>query len=269
VPRPLADYRRDRFRALRAERGTRIAVPLLALAGFAGGAYLSWGTPGAGWSVPLLAAIFLPVAYVAWRVARMAEQARAAFLADWGAEQGFTYTNAPVQHDDARFMRQGHDGKFLEAFQRRQAEGDVEVANFRYLEGSDKSQRTIELLTASVTCPTEGLHHISLEPRGFMSGGLLDSIQSAFTSDRSVDLESAEFQDRFQLMVDDGADEVAIRELFTPKVITGLLDAPGARFEVCDGVLWVWEPGKFAPDDMGVVTDILGRAVELRRRLLG
>jgi hypothetical protein len=269
MPRSLAEYRRDQFRVLRAERVTRIAVPLLALAGLAGGILLGRNTPGEHWSLPLAGAILAPLAYLGLRVGALSERARVAYLTDWGGEHGFAYTNHPTQHDEARFMRQGHDGKFLEAFQRQQAEGDVEVANFRYLEGSGRSERTINLLTAAVTCATPGVLHLSLAPRGFLSGGLLDSLESAFTSDRAIQLESAEFADKFQLMVDDAADEVDVRTLFTPKVITGLLDAPGARFEVCDGVLWVWEEGRFVPDDMGVVTDALDRALDLRGRLLG
>lgn len=266
--RPFTEYRAARLRALQQERRLRYLVPLLAAAGLTFGLYVGSAGAGENWSFPLALAILGPIAYIAHRIRRSAALARAEFFADWADEHGFTYTAHPVQRRGARFLRKGHDQRFVEAFCGERDGVAVEVANFRYEEGSGRSERTIELLVGCVDCVLAGIEHLAVEPRGAFSAGVFDALEGAFTADRFVDLESAEFADRFRLLVNDGADDLAVRRVFTPKAITGLLDLGDARFEVAGGSIYIWELKHFDPSSLERVGEILDRALDLRGRLV-
>jgi hypothetical protein len=76
-------------------------------------------------------------------------------------------------------------------------------------------------------------------------GGKLDGVMSAMTVDRTVNLESAELRDGYRLMVADDDSELAVRKLFTPKLISDLLEHLPAdgRVEFETGALVVAVPG--------------------------
>ncbi len=263
MTRPFSQYRSAQLRALQTQRSARAIVPLLALAGLAAGLYIGSAGPGENWSLPLFFAVLAPAAFVAYRLAQAANRARTAFLTDWAGEHGFTYTTSPEQRSDCRFMRQGHGQRFVEAFVGHRPEGAVEVANFRYSEGSGRSERTIQLTAACVACALPGIGHLLLEPRGLLSAGVFDSLESTFTRDRVVELESVEFGERYRLLVDDEASDLAVRTVFTPKAMTALIDHPDAKFEVAGGALWVWAPGWFGPNDVDGVEELLQRAIDV------
>jgi hypothetical protein len=73
----------------------------------------------------------------------------------------------------------------------------------------------------------------------------LDVITAAMTTDRTVNLESADLRDHYRLMVSDHDSEIAVRTLFTPKVIGELLEHLPAdgRVEFEMGALVVAVPG--------------------------
>jgi hypothetical protein len=264
MARPLSDYRADRLRALRADRWQQLAAGSLGALGLALGLYVTSAGPDSGLQLPVLLAILAPAVFIVHRVKAAAASARADFYADWASAHDLIYTRRPDQQRDASILRRGRQQRFLEAFLGRRQAGDVEVANFRYVEGSGRSRRVIELLVARVDCPVAGVAHVSLEPRGRLSSGILDGIESAFSSDRAVELESSEFDARFRLRVDDQADDVAVRRLFTPKAITRLLDAGDVRFEIAGSALYVWESRHFNPRTLDRVEAILAQAVALR-----
>ena len=78
-----------------------------------------------------------------------------------------------------------------------------------------------------------GIPRLTLHPRTFGDNRLFDRIDSKLTSDRVVELESAELEREFKLEVSDSASDMAVRLLFEPAFIVWCLDQ-GARmlFEI-------------------------------------
>ena len=69
-----------------------------------------------------------------------------------------------------------------------------------------------------------GIPCLTLHPRSFGDNRLLDRIDSALTSDRTVELESSELEREFKLEVPDLAADMAVRLLFEPAFIVSCLD---------------------------------------------
>ena len=90
--------------------------------------------------------------------------------------------------------------------------------------GSDTSWESFDftVVETDVTCPDIG--RLTLHPRSFGDNRLFDSIDSALTSDRVVQLESAELEHEYKLEVHDSASELAVRLLFEPAFMVWCLD---------------------------------------------
>jgi hypothetical protein len=85
---------------------------------------------------------------------------------------------------------------------------------------------------------------ISLHPRSFGDNCVFDRIDSVFTSDRVVQLESSELHHEYKLEVADSASDLAVRLLFEPAFIVWCLDqaADGMLVEIENGTLVVAIP---------------------------
>jgi hypothetical protein len=73
---------------------------------------------------------------------------------------------------------------------------------------------------------------LTLAPRHRGQGRLTDGLASALTTDRSVELESAEFCNAYRLFVADQESELVVRRVFTPALIVQLVDLASARMTI-------------------------------------
>jgi hypothetical protein len=78
----------------------------------------------------------------------------------------------------------------------------------------------------------QSMTRLTLTPRHHGQGRLTDGLASALTTDRSVELESAEFCDGYRLFVADEESELVVRRVFTPGLIAQLVDLAGARLTI-------------------------------------
>jgi hypothetical protein len=89
--------------------------------------------------------------------------------------------------------------------------------------------------TATVLETLTGLQsmtRLTLAPRHRGQGRLTDGLASALTTDRSVELESADFCNAYRLFVADEESELVVRRVFTPALIVQLVDLAGARLTI-------------------------------------
>jgi hypothetical protein len=73
--------------------------------------------------------------------------------------------------------------------------------------------------------------------------GFLDKLQAAFGASRLVETESVEFNRRFSLSVNDGADQSAVLRIFTPALLVRLVEGafPHTAFQYESGALaYIW-----------------------------
>ena len=78
----------------------------------------------------------------------------------------------------------------------------------------------------------QSMTRLTLTPRHRGQGRLTDGLASALTTDRSVELESAEFCNAYRLFVADEESELVVRRVFTPALIVQLVDLAGARMTI-------------------------------------
>jgi hypothetical protein len=86
-----------------------------------------------------------------------------------------------------------------------------------------------------------GVDTVQLADRGL---GFLNKLTAAFGPSRQVETESVEFNKRFSLMVNDGADQAAVLRIFTPALLVRLInnEFPQTTFQYERGSLaYVWE----------------------------
>ena len=86
----------------------------------------------------------------------------------------------------------------------------------------------------------EGIDSLQLADKGI---GFLERLQAAFGPSRRVETESVEFNKRFALTVNDGADGTAVLRVFTPALLVRLINGefPQTTFQYERGSLaYVW-----------------------------
>lgn len=115
-----------------------------------------------------------------------------------------------------------------------------------------------------IPAPDTGFAALSLAQGS--TGGFMSRVSGALSSMKPVELESSEFNDSFRLMVDDAADDVAVRTRFSPVVQVAFVErgAGATRVELEEGQLVVARSGAPDHDDFGNLVDLLADAVWLR-----
>jgi hypothetical protein len=69
------------------------------------------------------------------------------------------------------------------------------------------------------------IRRLTIHQRGMLNKfKFVDSLQAKFSSEKSVSLESVAFNEKWDLTIDDRADEIWIRRIFDPATITALND---------------------------------------------
>ena len=115
-----------------------------------------------------------------------------------------------------------------------------------------------------------GVQQLELAPRGSLGTRLLDGVQSALSSRRALDLESAEFGDEYKLMLDDDADELVARRIFEPAFQVRLLEGRPAflgRFQYERGTVVLIDDDHVERATLRRVEDAVAAADALVERL--
>jgi hypothetical protein len=110
--------------------------------------------------------------------------------------------------------------------------------------------------------------NLTMGPASFLKlgarlGGLGDAM-------KRVELESSEFEGAYDLLVDESADDMALRQRFTPAVQMAFIErgVTKDRVELEGDVLLVARRGEPKTSDLGTVLDVLAEAVWIRAVLM-
>lgn len=252
-------YRKERSRRFEIIKGRTMYRRNLALAlipGVALGLLVTGLTRSvAGLVIAVLAGAAGPPVYRWWLMRQASDQARREVMNAWAAERHWSYAEEPSIPADVAFCRNREKPVAEHGFSGPMAGLASEIFNFTY---STYETRTRTGANGQVESYREevkhrhtvlrmglgdlGLKRVALSPQGF-GGGFAEKLHGMFTGDRSVQLESSEFNDRFCLFVADDADEIAVRRLFEPALIVRLVEGrfPLATFQYEQGALaFVW-----------------------------
>lgn len=193
--------------------------------------------------------------------------ARQNYVQDWCKENGFIY------HGD---VNEPYGGPVLRQFEYATATDMVEgrvggmtslIYNLTYGDSGNGSPAYYRVMR--LTGKKLPIAKLSWTTRGLDSIRSVDIAKGAVRGERLVSLESVEFNDRFNLMVDDKADDVWLRRIFDPATIeactNGTLRIPDLRYY--DESWWLVEHGRFEPDDIDYLKEWQARAAAIIDRL--
>jgi hypothetical protein len=249
-----------RFQALKGRTLYRRNLALAAIPGAALGLLVLGVTHSlAGLVVAAVGAAAGPFVY-RWRLMRQAsDEAQREVMNAWAAEHGWLYEDEPEIPDDVAFCRNRQKPRAEHGFRGPMAGMAGRIFNFTYSTYETRT-RTVSDGQGGTRVETYqeevkhrhtvlrlglgelGIGRLSLTPQGF-GGGFAERLRSMFSSDRSVQLESSEFNDQFCLLVDEQTDELAVRRVFEPALIVRLVEGrfPLATFQYELGALaFVW-----------------------------
>jgi hypothetical protein len=206
----------------------------------------------------VVAALAGPAIYYAVLRSRASAFAKRETMTAWAGEQGLVYVESPPLPADVAFCRGKQRMVASDGFQGPICDLPGLVFNFTY---STFETRTRTSTDASGNTHTEtyqeevkhrhtvlrlsvgdvqGIHTMQLADRGL---GFLKKLSAAFGPSRIVETESVEFNRRFSLSVDDGADTSKVLRVFTPALLVRLIQGefPQTTFQYESGSLaYVW-----------------------------
>jgi hypothetical protein len=174
--------------------------------------------------------------------------AAANYTAAWCAEHGWHVLGDGHEVHNGPHASKGHNPKWRDALAGNVDGIDVLLYNFSYYttESTGKSSHEEEhpFRILRLTGPPLPVQTLSFTHRGMLGKiGLFDSLDSTFTQQRVIDLESVDFNEKFKLEVHDTADEIWIRRVFDPQTIDALVrgDLRFPNIHYWDGCFWLWE----------------------------
>ena len=211
-------------------------VAVGAVLGGLGGAFVTHNLPVAA-ACALLGAG--GVGILAWQaIGRLAQEQE---YADWVARRGWQPArNLPaalvtslLRAGDTRRLEDGFEGEIegrragIGHFIWETVERSVDEYGNVHETRIPHTDTVLETLTG-----LQSMTRLALLPRHRGQGRLTDGLASALTTDRSVELESAEFCDAYRLFVADQESELVVRRVFTPELIVQLVDLASARLTI-------------------------------------
>lgn len=182
-----------------------------------------------------------------------------AYLHAWCAHHGLR-PSAATAPGNAPYAKSGHRQRTFMAIEGERAGLQLLFYNFSYWtkSGSGKDQSETEhrhriLRLTGVQLP---ITRLTIHERGFMNRfATIDKLQGAVTRERPISLESVAFNEKYDLTIDDTADEIWIRRIFDPAtiaaVINGQLHIPDLRYY--DGAWWLVEDAHLDEPHLDVV----------------
>ena len=262
MPTPTSAERYDASRAAKLAEltrapGFRRRLALAALPGLALAAVgLVTATPVI--AIGAVVAMAGPAAYYLLLRSRAAAFAKQATMTAWASERGLTYVASPPLPTDVAFCRSKQRMVASDGFEGRICDLPGSVFNFTYSTFETRTRTSTDaagnthtetyqeevkhrhtVLRLSVGA-VQGLRTMQLADRRL---GFLEKLSAAFGPSRMVQTESVEFNRRFSLSVDDGADTAAVLRIFTPALLVRLIQGefPQTTFQYESGTLaYVW-----------------------------
>lgn len=150
------------------------------------------------------------------------------YRVDWCAERGMKFLGDNVFPPDAPYARSGDRRRATDAYQGVWNDLETLFYNFTYTDegtDSDDPDTDYDFHIMRLSGRTLPIARLGFQRRsGLNRFEWADKLQGKMTKERPVSLESAEFNDQFDLTIDDAADDVWIRRIFDPATIQGLLD---------------------------------------------
>lgn len=258
--------------------GSRIGLIALALViGLVAMAVL--GLVGLALLVVLIVVAVVLAGRVAGALHRRSLRGRAAAseVGAWATGRGWRYSEAIGLSTATPLLREGDErktgwgiegalddgtpfcaGLYVYTEERTVTDTDSEGRTTTRTERTDYPFSVVEL-----AAPLTGMRALGLAGG---SNGFLAKVTGALSNLKSIELESAEFNGAFRLMVDDACDEQVVRQRFTPAVQMAFVErgAGDVRVEAENGMLVVARAGKPEHEDFGDLVDLLGDAIWLR-----
>jgi hypothetical protein len=202
----------------------------------------------------LLVAVGGPIAYYLTLRSKASAQAKDEVMHRWAQEHGWEYQPSPALPGDVAFCRDKQRMVASDGFAGQMCEVPGLIFNFTYSTFETRtrtdSQGNVSTYTEEVkhrhtvlrlqVGAVEGIDSLQLANKGI---GFLERLQAAFGPSRRVETESVEFNKRFALTVNDGADGTAVLRVFTPALLVRLINGefPQTTFQYERGSLaYVW-----------------------------
>ncbi|MFT4050163.1 MAG: hypothetical protein QM648_10060 [Solirubrobacterales bacterium] len=178
------------------------------------------------------------------------------YQADWCQVRGMTSRGDDYFPNNAPYAKSGDRRKATDAFEGTWQGMDTLFYNFTYIDRRTDSNGTHEtrynFKIMRLTGPVLPIQRLSIHQRGAFDLKLFDSLQGKFSGMKPISLESAEFNDKFDLTISDEADEIWIRRIFDPATIAGLVDGsfriPDVKYY--DRAWWFVEKDHFRIRDL-------------------
>ena len=253
-----------------------IAGGAAVVAGFLG-ALANAGSQGSGFVHGAIIGFVagVPAAFVARALmarARAETLARQNYVRDWCKQEGYDYLGDGQGPVNGPYARTGDDNKTTDAIEKRS--GGLETLFYNLTFNSEGGSLAVdnphEYKIMRVRGKRLPVSRLSWGRRDINSIRPVDKLKGAAHGEHFVSLESTEFNDRFDLLVDDDADEVWIRRIFDPATIQGIVDGSlrMPRLRYYDEAWWFVRDDNFGPDDIGELKSWQAEAAAMIDRLV-
>ncbi|MDX6522594.1 MAG: hypothetical protein QOI17_107 [Gaiellales bacterium] len=206
----------------------------------------------------LVVAVAGPIGYHLALRSQAANAAKEQVMGQWAAEHGWQHLDSPPLPTDVAFCRDKQRMVAADGFSGPMCDLPGLIFNFTYSTFETRTRTTTDangnMHTETYTEEVKHRHTVLRLTVGAVAGiaslqladrgiGFLEKLQAAFGPSRQVDTESVEFNKRFSLTVNDGADPAAVLRIFTPALLVRLIngDFPQTTFQFEQGALaYVW-----------------------------
>lgn len=204
-----------------------------------------------------------------WVIRRVSagESAEEAYRADWCAEHGCTVIGV-FNPPNGPYHNSGHRQRSCDAIQGPMNGLSTVLYNFSYWTkqhnskgGSSESEHRYTIFC--IQGPVLPVASLSFGRRGAMNRlRVFDKLDSALTGQRAVELESIDFNETFDLEIDDHADDVWIRQVFDPPtidaIVSGSFEIPNLQYY--DRTFWLVRNGHYEAAELDAMLELQGRA---------
>lgn len=155
------------------------------------------------------------------------------YRVDWCAERGMKYLGA-YYPGNAPYATSGDKREATDAFEGTWNGLDTLFYNFTYTEkgDSDDPDTDYDFRIMRLKGRDLPIRRLTIRQRSALNKfKWVDNLQGKLTKEKPISLESAAFNEKFDLTIDDAADEIWIRRIFDPATIAALIDG---RFTIPD-----------------------------------
>ena len=250
-----AEYETE-AKAAAKKRFQKWLIPLIVVGGViggAGGAIVGLAGVAVGAAAGCLIGLIVQKLITHFKADREADQR---YTADWCTEHGCQFVGE-ASPENGPFAGTGTRQESSMAIEGTLNELPTFFYNFSYWTLTSNGKTTYEVEHPFKIMQIWGRElpakTLTFSTRGFFNKlSAFDKLDSATTSQKQVDLESIAFNKKFDLEIDDNADEVWIRQVFDPTtidaVVAGSLELPDLRYY--DRCFWLIEGGHYQAEKL-------------------